>query len=223
MRDLRTTLAVALRQHESDLVLRRMHADLALRKSAIEQQSRELGHLVDRLRQESIIDPLTGLYNRRHFDIVLRREISLAQREGHPVGIALLDLDHFKVFNDRFGHAAGDIVLHGVATFLRSQLRAHDIASRYGGEEIVLVLPGSSRCATAQLADRLRAGIAALELADQDRPLPSITASFGVAAYPDDGDSSDQLLRDADAAMYRAKANGRDRVEVARSRVLPSH
>lgn len=214
-RDLRTTIAVALRQHESDVTLRRMHADLALRKAALEQQSRELGVLVDQLRQESIVDPLTSLYNRRHLDIVLRREINLAQREGHAVGVALLDLDHFKAFNDRFGHAAGDIVLREVSSYLRNQLRAHDVAARIGGEELVLVLPGSSRESTVKLADRLRAGVAALELIDGERVLPPITASFGVSAFPQDGNTPEWLLRIADAALYQAKANGRNRVEVS--------
>jgi len=217
-RDLRSTIAVAIKQHESDLALRRLRADLELRKAALEQQSQELEVLVEKLREESVIDPLTGIYNRRQFDSVVMRELSLAKRETRSIGFVMIDLDHFKAFNDRFGHATGDHVLREVAGFLRRQLRAHDSACRYGGEEFVLVLPGASLADTHRLAERLRTGVEQLALEDGGRTLPPVTASFGVSAFPDDGATQEDLIRVADAALYLAKQNGRNRTAQAPSR-----
>ena len=216
-RDLRTTIAVAFRQHEADVARRRIHADLELRKVALEQQSQELVVLVEKLREETVVDPLTGIYNRRHLDNVVHRELSMARREGRAIGFVLVDLDHFKAFNDWFGHPTGDHVLREVAAYFRRELRAHDVACRIGGEEFVLVLPSTSLSDTHKLAERLRAGLEALVLHDQGRPLPRVTASFGVAAFPDDGDSQPDLLRVADAALYLAKHRGRNRTATAES------
>ena len=201
--DLDTTIAVALRQLESDLALRRERADLELRRAALEQQSRELGMLVEKLREEAVIDPLTGLPNRRQFADAVARELSLARRETRSVGFVMLDLDHFAAFNERAGTETGDGVLREVASLLRHQLRAHDSACRYGGEEFVLVLPGASLTDTHKLAERLRAEIEQLA--------HGVTASFGIAAYPSNGATEHDLIGVVVAALELAKQGGRNR------------
>jgi diguanylate cyclase (GGDEF)-like protein len=128
----------------------------------------------------------------------------------------LLDLDHFKQVNDIFGHVAGDTVLRGLADFLRSRLRPYDVACRYGGEEMAIVVPRTSFSDVCGLAERLRAGIEVLEIVDgEGRRIEPVTASFGVSRYPDHGHESELLLRAADAALYRAKGGGRNQVAAA--------
>lgn len=171
--------------------------------------------LREELRQQSIRDPLTGLYNRRYLDETLAREISRAKRNDLPVGIILMDLDHFKSFNDTFSHKAGDEVLRILGRFLQTQARADDIACRYGGEEFTLILPGTSQDVTQQRAEQLRVGVRALKMNFEGQTLGSLTLSVGVAMFPIHGDDGHDVLQAADAALYRAKQNGRDRVELA--------
>jgi diguanylate cyclase (GGDEF)-like protein len=215
-RTLGATIAVALRRHESETTLRGHTAELAKQQVELVEKSKELGALAERFRQQSILDPLTNLYNRRHLDTVLKRELSLAQREGHAVGLIMFDVDRFKAVNDAFGHAAGDKVLQDIAHYLRSRLRAYDVACRYGGEEVAIVLPGAPLADAMRVAEHLRAGIESLAPVDNGRPIGSVTASFGVAAFPDQGTEPDQLLRSADEALYVAKGEGRNRVVAAR-------
>jgi diguanylate cyclase (GGDEF)-like protein len=209
---LRTTIEVAFRRHEAEATLRRAHEH---DKAQFEEQTRKASQRAQRLRREATIDPLTGLYNRRHLEQVLKREISFAQREGHAVGIILLDLDGFKQLNDTLGHAAGDAALCAVGEFLRSRLRAYDTACRYGGDEIVVVVPGADAAAAGALAEQLRAGIEQLVVGEAGAAGPRLTASLGVAAFPAGGTAADALLHAADAALYRAKADGRNRVASA--------
>ncbi len=163
--------------------------------------------LVDELEQTARTDPLTGLANRRAFDDALARHLAAAERTGTPVSVIVADVDHFKSFNDRFGHAAGDEVLVGVARLIASSIRPIDVGARLGGEEFAIALPGVSVEDAAAVAKRI-AG--ALQTAIDDR---RVTCSFGVAEHGPDG--PDGMLRRADGALYRAKEAGRDRVELA--------
>ncbi len=161
-------------------------------------------------------DPLTGLYNRRYMEETLEREIRRAERRYTSLGVIMLDVDHFKRFNDTFGHAAGDTLLQELSSFLMGHIRGEDIACRYGGEEIALILPDASLDGARGRADDLRERIKALAIAHNGQALGSVTVSMGVAVYPDHGHSGEELLRAADAALYEAKAQGRDRVVVSK-------
>jgi diguanylate cyclase (GGDEF)-like protein len=166
------------------------------------------------LRHQSVIDPLTQLYNRRYLDETLRRELARATRRGMPLAVIILDLDHFKRVNDTFGHEAGDLLLRNVARVLQQAVRGGDVACRFGGEEMVVLLPECTLDIALARAERLRQEIRALKLA-VNKDVLAVSASFGVAAYPLHGDTPEALLQAADAAMYAAKHAGRDRVEVA--------
>lgn len=171
--------------------------------------------LRDTLRQQSIRDALTGMYNRRYMEESLERELRRAARRGYPVGLIMLDLDHFKSFNDTFGHAAGDLLLRTVGEFLSVHIRAGDVACRFGGEEFVLILPEASLEITRQRAEHLREEIRHLNPEYRGQRLGPMTASAGVAAYPAHGPDAERLLRAADEALYHAKNAGRDRVAAA--------
>lgn len=172
-------------------------------------------NLRDMLRRQSTTDELTGLYNRRYFDAALRRELFRAERKQTPLAVVMIDLDHFKRINDTHGHDAGDAVLRAAGRCLYDGVRRSDIACRYGGEELVLVLPECDAAAAARCADAIRGAVAALILTHRDLALPQVTASFGVAAWPEHGADAAALLQAADGALYAAKRGGRDRVCVA--------
>jgi len=155
-------------------------------------------------------DALTGLPNRRHADEVLERLLAAARRTRRPLAVVLFDLDHFKAINDNFGHSIGDEALRATASATRELLRGSDHAARFGGEEFLLLLPETSADDALIVAEKLRAQIAELEVEGLDR---EVTASFGVAAYPDHEATADRLIEAADAALYRAKAAGRNRVK----------
>jgi len=171
--------------------------------------------LRETLRQQSIRDPLTGLFNRRYMEESLERELHRVTRNQHPLGVIMIDIDHFKDFNDNFGHDAGDTVLRELSGLLRSKIRAEDIACRYGGEEFVLILPEASLEITRRRAEALREAVKRLELKYKGQPLNSISISAGVAAFPNQGQAGGEILRAADVALYGAKHAGRDQVVVA--------
>ena len=171
--------------------------------------------LREALRNESIRDPLTGLFNRRYLEETLQREIRRSVRSEQSLGILMLDLDHFKKFNDTYGHDAGDTVLREAATFLTSSVRAEDVVCRFGGEEFVVILPVADLKATQARGEKIRSKLRELAVQHHGRPLGMITVSVGVAALPEHGTSPNSLLDAADAALYRAKREGRDRVVVA--------
>ena len=171
--------------------------------------------LKETLRQQSIRDALTGLYNRRYMEETLERELSRAEREQKPVGILMFDIDHFKRFNDLEGHDAGDALLRELGAFLNKSIRGSDIVCRYGGEEFLVVLPGSSKEHTRERAEELRTGVKQMLVYHLDKPLARCTISIGVSAYPADETSVERLLKAADNALYRAKHEGRDRVVTA--------
>ena len=168
--------------------------------------------LREALRAQSIKDPLTGLYNRRYLEETLDREIRRAVRAEQALGILMLDLDHFKKFNDTYGHDAGDTVLRDTALFLEKSIRAEDIVCRFGGEEFVIILPTADLSAAHARGERIRSKLCELSVRHQGQPLGVITVSVGVAALPLHGTSPKELLEAADAALYSAKREGRDRV-----------
>jgi diguanylate cyclase (GGDEF)-like protein len=172
--------------------------------------------------KQAITDPLTGLYNRRHFDAALDAEIGRSRRFGGGVGLVMLDLDGFKLINDRYGHAEGDRVLAEVADMLRTLTRDVDQLARYGGDEIAVILPQTDLEGAQLLAERIRAGVGSLRLrlADGAAPL-TLTASVGVAALPETAGDRRALLLAADAALYRAKRDGGNRVVQADSTIAP--
>jgi diguanylate cyclase (GGDEF)-like protein len=147
----------------------------------------------------------------------LQREIATSQRKSRPLALVILDLDHFKNFNDTFGHEAGDMLLREVGTLLARKSRVGDIACRFGGEEFVVIYPEAQPEIVIQLANQLREAIFALQLQHFGRSLGQISASFGLAFFPTHGSTTDELLRAADKALYEAKAAGRNRIEVAKS------
>lgn len=192
----------------------RIFAALRTRNSQRElrQRNTELESMLHHVEAMAITDPLTGLFNRRRLDDVLRREWAVTQRYKNSLSCIMIDIDHFKKINDQYGHAAGDDVLKQVATLVRSRLREVDLAARFGGEEFVILLPQTDKEGALILAERLRSTIC-------EKPIPAngkdltVTASFGVSANRDvvEGDPED-LLRGADIALYHAKNDGRNRV-----------
>ncbi len=171
--------------------------------------------LSESLSLQSIHDVLSGLCNRRYMEESLEREIQRAARKRTQIGIIMADLDHFKKFNDTYGHAAGDKVINQVGRFFKQGIRGSDIACRYGGEEFVLILPDSSPEDTLRRADEMRQAIKKMEIVFQGRALSSITVSMGVVTYPIHGTNMDDLLRTVDVALYKAKQAGRDGIVVS--------
>lgn len=188
-----------------------------LASSMADQIKLTLGNLKLRetLRAQSIRDPLTGLFNRRYLEETLERDLHRAMRSGAPLALVMLDLDHFKRFNDNFGHDAGDLMLKRIGTLLMESLRRSDVASRWGGEEFMLILAGADVTLAQRRAEKIRAAIAAQEFTYRKEAMGHITASFGVAAFPEHAEQRDDLMRLVDEALYRAKHAGRNRVELA--------
>lgn len=166
--------------------------------------------LREKLREQATLDVLTGLYNRRFLDESLARELHRATRRKSPLCVAMLDIDHFKRFNDSFGHEAGDALLRELGQLLRDKVRKSDISCRYGGEEFALVFPDSSLADTRRRVEELRALARALEVRCGDQLLGKITLSAGVAQADANASRPNDLLRAADAALYAAKQAGRD-------------
>ena len=168
-----------------------------------------------KLLQDSTRDPLTGLFNRRYMEETLERELHRCGRENLPLSVVFIDVDHFKRFNDAFGHAAGDEALREVGRLLQSGTRQGDVACRYGGEELVLILPGTGLEDVRRRAEELRLKAADLRMTGSPQGDGGITLSMGVALFPRHGSSAGAILGAADGALYRAKREGRDRVVVA--------
>lgn len=171
--------------------------------------------LHEKLRNQSIRDPLTGLFNRRYLEEALELDLARAARNGHPLSLIMGDVDHFKQFNDRFGHDAGDLVLKRTAEVMRGHIRKGDLACRYGGEEFLILLHSAGLVETRARAEEIREAIRSMEVSFRGQALGPVTISLGVAAYPQHATDGGSLITAADAAMYAAKNAGRDRVEVA--------
>ena len=167
------------------------------------------------LQFQSTRDALTQLYNRRYVVEALEREVSRSVRSGKPVSMLMIDIDHFKRYNDTYGHDAGDHVLREFGAVLRHSVRGSDIAARYGGEEFAVILPESSGDEAAARAEQIRRKVAGMAVECRGEQLGQITISVGVAAYPENAETTDELFADADSALYTAKANGRNCVALA--------
>lgn len=177
-------------------------------------QLERINSLKAKLQQEAIHDSLTGLFNRRHLDEVLPIELARSKRANSPLTILMLDIDHFKNINDTHGHQVGDTVLQAVSNTLKTSVRAGDIVCRYGGEEFILVFPGMQAGDGRARAEKIRMMIGSQTIRERDQ-LIGVTISIGGSVYPKDGNSDDKLISLAYLALYRAKQNGRNRVEFA--------
>ena len=172
-------------------------------------------------------DPLTGLFNRRYLAESLGREIARSSRRKLPLTVLAFDLDHFKTFNDDYGHPAGDEVLMAFAKLLQSHSRGEDIACRQGGEEFVLIMPEMELSVAVRRAQDFMAGMSSISIVHEGRTLPPLTTSVGLAVFPLHGRRPDELLARADQALYEAKNRGRNQIVVAQGidepALSPSH
>jgi diguanylate cyclase (GGDEF)-like protein len=167
------------------------------------------------LQKFSYEDALTGLKNRRYFDQLFEHESAVAQRNDLSLSLLIVDIDHFKRFNDTHGHEAGDHALKIVAGILQKQFRESDIVCRYGGEEFVVVMPGATSEAARDKANQLCEAVRKVPIIHREQDLGALTVSVGVASWPDDAEKPLQILTLADKALYRAKEAGRNRVEIS--------
>jgi diguanylate cyclase (GGDEF)-like protein len=171
------------------------------------------------LREQSIRDALTGLYNRRYLEESLSHELARAERESKPLAVLMIDVDHFKRYNDQYGHEGGDAVLRALGRTLREMLRASDLAARYGGEEFTVSLYCTPLTGAREWGERVCEAVRLVEVKSGGQILPPVTISLGLAVYPEHGRSVEALLQAADLALYQAKRGGRDRLAVAGGRV----
>jgi diguanylate cyclase (GGDEF)-like protein/PAS domain S-box-containing protein len=190
----------------SEKELREAHENL-------QEKYAEIQLLQDKLREQAIRDPLTDLYNRRYLEDALENELAKASRQNYPLIAIILDLDHFKLINDTFGHEAGDIVLKGLAQLLSTEARKSDIVCRYGGEEFVVIMPGASIETALERVEQWRVMFEKTMIPYQDVIL-KCTFSAGLAAFPNSGQTVKSLISAADRTLYKAKQKGRNRVEV---------
>lgn len=167
------------------------------------------------LREQSVRDHLTGLFNRRYMEETMERELLRCSRKQLPLGIIILDIDNFKRFNDTYGHLTGDEILHEVGTFLLEHFRGEDVPCRYGGDEFVIVIPEAAQNVTNMRAELIRENAKHFHIKNNDRELEAVTISLGVANFPTNGQTRPAILKAADDALYRAKREGRNRVVVA--------
>ena len=197
---------------EAEVVTRT--SELRNANGQLEDKLEEINNLHEKMYQMALHDTLTGLFNRRFLAETLDREFSRAKRENQPVSLLMIDIDHFKLVNDSFGHKAGDEVLKSFGEHLLAHIRQEDIAFRYGGEEFLVVLPGAAAHDSQLRADNIRKMVEDIGFSIEDRH-GQITISVGVAEYPGNGTTPDEVLTKADEALYAAKKGGRNRVEVA--------
>jgi len=212
-------LATAQRERDLAVDSRRSAEDdrhrLTELNQALQAQIAETAMLHAKLREQALNDPLTGLHNRRYLFEVAPGLLDLARRQGKPLCVVLIDLDHFKLLNDTYGHQAGDLVLERFAALLRQMLRRSDVVCRHGGEEFVAVLPDLDGDGAAALLSRLLEAFQALPPAPGRRRTPNGSFSAGIALFPHHGNTLEQLLSRADRALYAAKNRGRARIEHA--------
>lgn len=168
--------------------------------------------LRETLKNQAIRDPLTGLFNRRYMEESLEREISRANRQQIPVGVMMIDIDHFKHYNDTYGHKVGDLILSELGKFFQRNIRKEDIACRYGGEEFVIIMAGASKDITLKRAEYIRQNVKNIEIIGEGTIVTNITLSIGVSIFPEHGTSVNEILYSADFALYKAKKEGRNKV-----------
>ena len=186
---------------------------LGVRLKQSVQTIKTLGHTLDDVRKESTIDGLTAIANRRAFDSILRETAGDAMNSGDDLALLIVDIDHFKRFNDTWGHQTGDDVLRCIAQLLQQNIRGQDTAARYGGEEFAVILPATALIAAVAVGNNIRRACEKQQLAarDTEQPLGTVTVSIGVACYAP-GEALTNWIRRSDAALYRAKRGGRNRV-----------
>lgn len=195
---------------ELDQRVQQRTAQLADVNAELKEEINERKKIEEQLRQQTITDRLTGIFNRRHFDASLAQELERARRYRNQFSLIMFDVDYFKRVNDQFGHLAGDAVLIELAKLVACEIRKNDIFARWGGEEFVLLIHGSNVTAAQRLAEKLRAKIEQHQFQHVGR----ITCSFGVAEYVA-GDTSTDIIKKSDKVLYLAKEKGRNRLEVA--------
>jgi diguanylate cyclase (GGDEF)-like protein len=228
--DLRLTVENLLRtfrlHRENEVLvddLKRKNVELEAAKVSLEEKVRartqELEEANTRLNRLAVTDGLTGLYNHRYLQEQLHLAVERSLRSSVPVAMLMIDVDHFKKYNDRQGHPAGDEALRSVARVIAEDRRAVDVVARYGGEEFAVILDGVGRDGASEVAEKIRARVSATAIPHADKqPLGKMTVSIGVAVCPDDAKTAEALLEAADVALYRAKKSGRDTVVVVGKR-----
>ena len=211
-------LAIGNAAHSRNLQVRKTREHLRLGEQTLhtanmtlERQLKEIRELQEKLNEQAIRDPLTGLYNRRYLETILTRELARSNREGQQLTVMMIDVDYFKRVNDSFGHQAGDEVLKKLAALLLESVRATDVACRFGGEEFLVLLPDMPLNIAKRRADQWRSAFAATTVAFGGDSIQA-TLSIGLATYPEHGELPNELIGRADSALYRAKTDGRNRV-----------
>jgi diguanylate cyclase (GGDEF)-like protein len=197
-------------ERNAQLEVARSALDLEIKKRIWAEQ--ELTQANRLLHDQAMVDVVTGLHNRRYLEESLAREESRARRTGQPLAIMMVDIDHFKMFNDSLGHAAGDTVLRAVGQCMGSLARGEDISARYGGDEFALVMTQATQQIVLQRAEALRQGVRNLEIGRNGQQLGPVTLSVGIALFPDHGASAQAVLQAADMALIRSKQEGRNRI-----------
>ncbi len=225
--NLRLAVENLLRQYRLARENQRLVQDLSAKNQAllemnrdleakINERTHELAEANSRLAQLAVTDGLTGLYNHRHFHERLALEIERSQRSGLPLSLLMIDVDHFKQYNDQHGHPAGDELLREIARILGEGRRRNDFVARYGGEEFAVVLVDTNKLTAAKVAERLRQSVSEQPFPlEAEQPGGGLSISIGVAAFPDDAGGVESLVRAADAALYEGKRGGRNRVVLA--------
>jgi diguanylate cyclase (GGDEF)-like protein len=204
---------------KTEELVERIRAVLRRHEAGHQQGLAEARAEIEQWREQALHDPLTGLFNRRYLDDSLIRELARAEREAYPVALAMLDIDHFKRINDRYGHPAGDQVLRALGQQLHQQSRSSDIACRYGGEEFVIMLPNITLEAVRQRAEQWRVDFQNLRYADAEELCA--TLSIGLALFPLHAANAPTLMANADQALYAAKHAGRNQVMVWQADLSP--
>jgi diguanylate cyclase (GGDEF)-like protein len=198
------------------VVFNRMVARLRKAREELDATNRALVRKNEELHRISITDGLTGLHNRKHMNETVDNEFRRAERHGHAVSVLMIDIDRFKNFNDARGHQAGDEVIRGVAGVIRETIRTTDYAARYGGEEFLVLLPYIGPDEAVRTGERLRAAVEGAKLGAAGK-FAGLTISVGAASYPECGNDSETVIREADLALYKAKRGGRNQVVPARA------
>ena len=202
---------VSLDSNRRAAVLRAIRHKLMLSEAALQKQLHEVQSLQDLLTQQVNCDPLTGLYNRRYLTETMGRELARCMREGQSLCVLMIDIDHFKLVNDTYGHQAGDEVLRQIGAILAQDVRGSDLACRYGGEEFLVLFPNMSLPAALARAEQYRANVETARLGFGEFHI-STRLSIGVAGFPGHATTPEGLIQAADQALYTAKRQGRNRV-----------
>ncbi len=197
------------------------HQEISNQKDLITRVAANISFALSTIQYEKLLeteateDTLTGLYNRRYLDKYFNIELARYERKPIPISVIMIDIDHFKNYNDQYGHETGDQVLHSLGLILKKSVRGSDFACRYGGEEFILILPETDLDAAFKRAEKIRKEVKNFSLVKNAKTIKNMTVSMGVASYPEHGDTESHVIAAADKALYRAKIEGRDRICIA--------